>query len=370
MIMWRVAKTLDVLLDQINRLAPKRSKASDGSVGDASHASRGSDHNPWVKDGQVGVVTARDFTHDPSHGFDAYKFADMLKANADPRLKYLISNRRIWNPAVSHEWRHYTGANPHNHHTHVSVKPDKAHYDSPVPWRLDMAFMPDANIAQAPRVGSVKEIQELLKARGFDPGLIDGKLGPKTQAAIRAFQEARGLVIDGKAGQYTWNALRASVISQPPTKALADTYTTSAAGRALIKEFEGCVLTAHQVGGLWHIGIGHSVTSGRSPIPVEGMTITEREADSILAGDLKDTERAVAGAVNIPITQGQFDALVSITFNKGEGWFRKSALLAAVNGEDLDRASLAILSAVPGVTTKFYNGIFRRRLAEAKLFKA
>ena len=42
---WRVARSLDVLLGQLNALAPERSKASDGSIGDAAHASRSSDHN-------------------------------------------------------------------------------------------------------------------------------------------------------------------------------------------------------------------------------------------------------------------------------------------------------------------------------------
>ena len=68
---WRVAKSLLKLRDQINAHAPKRSKKSDGYIGDAAHASRSSDHNPWVKDGKMGVVTAADFTHDPAGGFDA-----------------------------------------------------------------------------------------------------------------------------------------------------------------------------------------------------------------------------------------------------------------------------------------------------------
>ena len=62
----RIAKTLDVLRNEINALAPKRSKGSDGWIGDAAHQSRASDHNPWVREGGVGIVTALDITHDPS----------------------------------------------------------------------------------------------------------------------------------------------------------------------------------------------------------------------------------------------------------------------------------------------------------------
>ena len=68
---WRVAKSLDRLLDQVNQMAPGRSKASDGAIGDPRHQTQKSDHNPHVTDGSIGVVTARDITHDPKHGCDA-----------------------------------------------------------------------------------------------------------------------------------------------------------------------------------------------------------------------------------------------------------------------------------------------------------
>src|SRR5678810_275459 len=126
---WRMAKSLDVLLAQINALSPNRDKSSDGGIGNAEHASRTSDHNPWVMDGEVGVVTARDFTNDPAHGIVSEELAEALRAARDPRIKYIISNRKI---AASYptlgkeawEWRPYTGANPHNHHCHVSVSSD------------------------------------------------------------------------------------------------------------------------------------------------------------------------------------------------------------------------------------------------------
>ena len=62
---WRVAQSLIRLRDQINLAAPTRSKASDGTIGDAAHATRDSDHNPWVKEGALGIVTAMDITHAP-----------------------------------------------------------------------------------------------------------------------------------------------------------------------------------------------------------------------------------------------------------------------------------------------------------------
>jgi hypothetical protein len=92
---WRVASSLEVLLKQVNEKYPQRSKVADGAIGDAAHASRGSDHNPWVHDGNVGIVTARDFTHDPLHGLDSEHLAEALRLSRDKRLKYVISNKKI-----------------------------------------------------------------------------------------------------------------------------------------------------------------------------------------------------------------------------------------------------------------------------------
>jgi hypothetical protein len=138
---WRVAKSLDALLKQVNTRSPGRSKASDGSIGDAAHASRSSDHNPWIIEGGVGIVTARDITHDPANGCDAGVLAEAIRASRDPRVKYIIWNRRIANSSSigaqpAWEWRPYGGTNPHNHHCHISVKSDKASYDSIDGWTI------------------------------------------------------------------------------------------------------------------------------------------------------------------------------------------------------------------------------------------
>jgi peptidoglycan L-alanyl-D-glutamate endopeptidase CwlK len=53
----------------------------------------------------------------------------------------------------------------------------------------------------------VKQLQQALKAAGFDPGGVDGDFGPNTTAAVRAFQQNRGLSVDGVAGQQTLDAL-------------------------------------------------------------------------------------------------------------------------------------------------------------------
>lgn len=142
---WRVAESLLKLRTQINAKFPGRSKASDGTIGDENHCPGTSDHCAHINDGGVGVVSAMDITHDPAHGLDAGEVAEQLRLNQDPRIKYIISNRRIANfqpldgqPAFA--WRPYTGANPHNKHFHVSVRPGKtgpSGYDTTTDWDLE-----------------------------------------------------------------------------------------------------------------------------------------------------------------------------------------------------------------------------------------
>ena len=135
---WRLAYSLHKLREQLDEWAPERSKISDGSIGDARHQSRRSDHNPWVKvlhKGHVfGVVTAIDITHDPEGGCDCDVLASYLMR--DSRVKYLIWKRRIWNPTVSQAWRRYKGADPHTEHMHVSVMSSQQFFDDKKPWPL------------------------------------------------------------------------------------------------------------------------------------------------------------------------------------------------------------------------------------------
>ena len=140
--MWRAMASLLVLRDQVNVIAPKRSRASDGLVGDVAHQQTNSDHNPHYVPG-VGsnIVTALDLTHDPSGGFDSYKFAETLRRHRDRRIKYVISNRRIFSSYASGSrapwtWGSYSGPDPHTNHVHVSVL-DAPISDTRTPWNLE-----------------------------------------------------------------------------------------------------------------------------------------------------------------------------------------------------------------------------------------
>ena len=223
---WRLARGLEKLRTQVNAAYPKRSKSSDGSIGDANHASRSSDHNPWVTDPSgPNVVTAIDITHDPAHGFDSYAFAEMLRQNRDPRIKYIISNRKICsgkNGPSPWTWRRYTGSNPHDHHCHISILPDKKSYDDTSAWSLVGAPTADSPSTDAaadtftplPRTlrrGNTGDaVKKLQQALGLTGASVDGKFGAETEAKVVAFQLAKGLKPqDGIVGPQTWKALLA-----------------------------------------------------------------------------------------------------------------------------------------------------------------
>lgn len=134
------------------------------------------------------------------------------------------------------------------------------------------------------------------------------------------------------------------------------------AGLALIQRWEGLRLTAYQdVAGVWTIGYGHT----RDVRP--GQTITEAEATALLRADLAEAEAAVTRLVKVPLTDGQFAALVSFVFNVGQGAFGSSTLLRRLNSGDYD--------AVPGELARWsraggrvVQGLANRRAAEAGLW--
>lgn len=135
---WRVFNSLLVLRGQVNELAPNRGKGADGTICDTNHPTT-SDHCPHNVPG-VGpeMVSALDLTHDPAGGFDSYRFAEVLRINRDKRIKYVISNKRVFDSSGSDAWtwRAYSGTDPHTNHVHISVL-DAAISDTTTPWNLE-----------------------------------------------------------------------------------------------------------------------------------------------------------------------------------------------------------------------------------------
>lgn len=137
---------------------------------------------------------------------------------------------------------------------------------------------------------------------------------------------------------------------------------TSQKGIDLIKQFEGCRLSAYKCpAGVWTIGYGH--TYGVKA----GQKISQKQADEFLKEDLKSFEAAVNKYVKVSLTQNQFDALVSFSFNVGSEALRTSTLLRLLNQGKYEEAAEQFDRWV-FVSFKKLDGLVRRRKAEKELF--
>jgi lysozyme len=137
----------------------------------------------------------------------------------------------------------------------------------------------------------------------------------------------------------------------------------SANATRLVETFEGCRLVAYQDGnGIWTIGYGHT-----GPEVVEGLSCTQAEAQAWLDADLATADSAIARMVKMALTQNQWDALVSLVYNIGQGNFAKSTVLRELNQGNAVGAAAAIgmWNKVAGQVSR---GLAVRRAAETKLF--
>ena len=148
-------------------------------------------------------------------------------------------------------------------------------------------------------------------------------------------------------------------------------------GLNLIKSFESCRLTSYlpTPNDVWTIGWGH--TQGVT----KDMIWTQQEADKALLQDVAEAERAVRSGVRVPLTQPEFDAMVSLVFNVGPGrrggkdgiitlkTGEPSTLLRKLNAYDYDGASEQFLR-WNKQAGQVLNGLTRRREEERALFEA
>jgi peptidoglycan hydrolase-like protein with peptidoglycan-binding domain len=246
----RSVESLKVLLAQINALAPKRNKASDGWIGDVKHMARHSDHNPEPD----GTVDARDFTNDPTGGCDMRKVCDAIAASKDKRVSYMICNGQIMAGRMGPKpwvWRKYNGANGHYHHGHISVLDEGQ--DDKTPWKIEAAFKKGAvtkptedltvkQVSSVMHLGSkgpfVKELQNNLNTLGYGPLTVDGDFGDGTDKAVRAFQKAMKLKVDGWAGPGTLRTIgkELSKVKMKPKLIEAEVKTAVAENKVAIAE--------------------------------------------------------------------------------------------------------------------------------------
>ncbi|KAF4513807.1 UNVERIFIED_CONTAM: hypothetical protein B566_EDAN011729 [Ephemera danica] len=134
-------------------------------------------------------------------------------------------------------------------------------------------------------------------------------------------------------------------------------------GIELLKKFEGCKTTAYKGSdNVWTIGYGHT-----GPEVVEGLKITQQQATDYLKSDLTKFENIVSGALNKPVNQNQFDALVVFSYNIGGTAFKNSTALEMINAGKYDAVPEAMekWNKVKGVVSQ---GLQNRRAAEVDLW--
>lgn len=139
---------------------------------------------------------------------------------------------------------------------------------------------------------------------------------------------------------------------------------TSEQGIELIKGYEGFRENAYKCpAGVLTIGYGHI----KDVFP--GMHTTEQSAVELLKSDLITAESAVKRLVKVPLKQNQFDALVSFTFNLGEGNLKSSTLLKVINSTPNDFEQIAYqFSRWNKAGGKILEGLVKRRKEEATLY--
>jgi lysozyme len=137
-------------------------------------------------------------------------------------------------------------------------------------------------------------------------------------------------------------------------------------GLDLIRHFEGLFLHAYLCPArVWTIGYGHTGLTHKDGTVKQGREVTEEEALKLLAHDMGKFEKRVNDLVTVPLTQHEFDALVSFDFNTGA--LHKSTLLKKVNQGDKPGAEREFAKWNRG-GGRVLAGLVRRRKAERFLF--
>jgi lysozyme len=145
-------------------------------------------------------------------------------------------------------------------------------------------------------------------------------------------------------------------------------------GFKIIKNFEGLRLSAYRdVAGVWTIGYGSTrYHDGRTVKPGD-LLASVAQADALFENTLGQYEEAVTRCVKVPLTQNQFDALVSFTYNEGTGALEESTLLVKLNEKNYTEAAAHFLAWDKVTDAKtgekvVYEPLVQRRREERQLF--
>lgn len=195
------------LRNEVNQMFPDRDKRSDGWIGDDSHATRFSSHNPTPEGAVRGLDIDVD-DHDPRKDL---RLTVVQAAKGDPRVWYIISNGIIWSSTHGFRARKYTGANQHFSHVHVSVHENRNAWRDTSRWfdtpkwswnpkvvsELDLVqqqFQIAAGVreGQRKRYHGVAAIQNALNVKAGADLAVDGWVGQDTLREMADYERKRG----------------------------------------------------------------------------------------------------------------------------------------------------------------------------------
>lgn len=143
---------------------------------------------------------------------------------------------------------------------------------------------------------------------------------------------------------------------------------TSDKGLALIKQFEGFSARPYLCpAGVPTIGYGATYYPDGRRVTMQDRPVTEADASAMLRSMLASYEAGIARYVQVPLTQGQYDALVSFAYNLGLSALKSSTLLRLVNARDWQGAA-AQFGRWNRAGGKVLPGLTRRREAERVMF--
>jgi len=220
----------------------------------------------------------------------------------------------------------------------------------------------------------VSEVQARLNVWGTSVS-VTGFFGPATAAAVRRFQAAHGLEVDGTVGSSTWAQLTADPVipvglGRRPPRA----WRLSSIGAALIASFEGLSTRLYDDPSPAHnctIGIGHLVhpgpTNGSEPANFKAGLTVEEVYDMFHRLDVPAYEQHIYDGIRVPVYQSEFDALVSLDFNVGPAGY--PGLRDDLNRGDYPAAA-EHFGAYVHAEGRVLEGLVRRRAAESELFRA
>ena len=138
-------------------------------------------------------------------------------------------------------------------------------------------------------------------------------------------------------------------------------------GLDLVKRFESFSATIYICpAGKQTIGYGHVIVDEAERERFAG-GISEEDAETLLARDMETVERTVLRLIQVPLTDGQFDALASFAFNVGGGCLQRSTLRSKVNRGEHAAVPAEFLKYVHG-GGRVLPGLVRRRRAEGRLY--